>query len=451
MSDTIASIATAVGMGGIAIVRVSGEKAKDILLRVFQRQNTKRAMKSHQLTYGWVIEGQTRIDECMAVYMKAPHTYTTEDVVELQCHGGQITAQRVLDVVLKNGARLAEPGEFTKRAFLGGRIDLMQAESVMGLIGAQTERAAQASLQQMGGYLSGRIHALQTQLLDTIAYIEAYLDYPDEDIEPLTADRAANETLLVKQDLEEALKNARAGRMLSGGVHVVLAGSPNTGKSSLLNCLLREKRAIVTSIAGTTRDVLREDMNLNGLPVQLVDTAGLREAADEVERIGIDRARQEVEQADVVLMVVDSARALDEEEKALLHKGGIPLVAALNKSDLTSVVTAEELKTLAPDAVVVQTSALTGEGVEALRETLYQTALCGASPEEAYLSNERHIQAARTAVQALDRALEALQGYTMDCAALDLRAAWESLGTITGENATEDVVDRIFAKFCLGK
>ena len=321
----------------------------------------------------------------------------------------------------------------------------------MDRISARTERAAQASLQQMGGYLSGRIHALQSQLLDTIAYLEAYLDYPDEDIEEMTADKAILETEAVKHELEEALKNARAGRMLPGGVRIVLAGSPNTGKSSLLNALLREKRAIVTSVAGTTRDVLREDLNLNGLPVQLIDTAGLRDASDEVERIGIDRAREELEKADVVLMVVDSAREMDEEETALLKNPDITLVAALNKSDLTAAVTAEMLKALNPNAVIVSTSALTGEGVEDLRKTLYDTALRGASPEEAYLTGERHIQAAKTAVEALERALYALGGYTMDCAALDLRAAWESLGSITGENTTEDVVDRIFAKFCLGK
>ena len=259
------------------------------------------------------------------------------------------------------------------------------------------------------------------------------------------------ETEAVKQELEVALKNARAGRMLTGGVRIVLAGSPNTGKSSLLNALLREKRAIVTSVAGTSRDVLREDLNLNGLPVQLIDTAGLRDSADEVERIGIDRAREELDKADVVLMVVDSARALDDEEKALLSKSGKTPVIALNKSDLETVVTVEELKELSADAVIVHTSALTGEGVDDLRKALYDTALHGASPEEAYLTGERHIQAAKNAVEALYRALDALQTFTMDCAALDLRAAWESLGSITGENATEDVVDRIFAKFCLGK
>lgn len=449
--DTIASIATAVGSAGVAIIRISGEESKDVLSRVFTPKHTKRAMEPQRLMYGWVMEDGQRVDECMAVYMKAPYTYTTEDVCEIHCHGGQVTAQRVLSVVLKNGARLAEPGEFTKRAFLGGRIDLAQAESVMDLIGARTERAAQASLQQMGGYLSDRIHALQSQLLDTIAYIEAYLDYPDEDIEEITADKAAMETEAVKQELEVALKNARAGRMLTGGVRIVLAGSPNTGKSSLLNALLREKRAIVTSVAGTTRDVLREDLNLNGLPVQLIDTAGLRDSADEVERIGIDRAREELDKADVVLMVVDSARALDDEEKALLSKSGKTPVIALNKSDLETVVTVEELKELSADAVIVHTSALTGEGVDDLRKALYDTALHGASPEEAYLTGERHIQAAKTAVEALYRALDALQTFTMDCAALDLRAAWESLGSITGENTTEDVVDRIFAKFCLGK
>lgn len=403
------------------------------------------------LTYGWAMDGRTRIDECMAVYMEAPHTYTTEDVAEIQCHGGRVTAQRVLDAVLRSGARLAHPGEFTKRAFLGGRIDLAQAESVMDLIGARTERAAQASLQQMGGYLSGRIHALQDALLDTIAYIEAYLDYPDEDIEPLTAERAAKQTAQVKKELEAALRNARAGRMLTGGVRIVLAGSPNTGKSSLLNCLLREQRAIVTAMAGTTRDVLREELNLNGLPVQLIDTAGLRTADDEVERIGIDRAREEVDRADVVLMVVDSARSLDEEERALLRREGIPLVIALNKKDLDAVTSQEELHLLAPGAAIVRTCAVTGDGVDTLRQALYDTALRGTSPEEAYLTSERHIEAARESVKALQSALGALESATMDCAALDLRAAWEALGTITGQNATEDVVDRIFQKFCLGK
>lgn len=408
-------------------------------------------MKSRMLAYGWAMDGRTRIDECMAVYMEAPHTYTTEDVAEIQCHGGRVTAQRVLDAVLRSGARLAQPGEFTKRAFLGGRIDLAQAESVMDLIGARTERAAQASLQQMGGYLSGRIHALQDALLDTIAYIEAYLDYPDEDIEPLTAERAAQQAAQVKKELEAALRNARAGRMLTGGVRIVLAGSPNTGKSSLLNCLLREQRAIVTAMAGTTRDVLREELNLNGLPVQLIDTAGLRTADDEVERIGIDRAREEVDRADVVLMVVDSARSLDEEERALLRREGIPLVIALNKKDLDAVTSQEELHLLAPGAAIVRTCAVTGDGVDTLRQALYDTALRGTSPEEAYLTSERHIEAARESVKALQSALGALESATMDCAALDLRAAWEALGTITGQNATEDVVDRIFQKFCLGK
>lgn len=448
--DTIASIATAVGMGGIAIVRVSGPQAKDILSRVFV-PHTKRTLQSHRLTYGWVEEEGRRIDECMAVYMKAPHTYTTEDVVELQCHGGSVTAQQVLHAVLDAGARLAEPGEFTKRAFLGGRIDLMQAESVMGLIGARTERAAQACMQQMGGYLSQRIHSLQSALLDTVAYLEAYLDYPDEDIEPLTANTARGQVEAVRAELQSALDNARFGRMLSGGVRIVLAGSPNTGKSSLLNCLLREQRAIVTDIAGTTRDVLREDLDLNGLPVQLIDTAGLRASHDEVERIGIDRAREELARADVTLMVVDSARELDEEEKAILAQGGPALVVALNKTDLPAKLTEDLLHSLSPRAVIVRTSARTGDGVEDLRRTLYETALRGASPEEAYLTSERHVQSAQSAVQALDRALEALDGLTLDCAALDLRAAWEALGAITGECATEDVVDRIFAKFCLGK
>ena len=435
--DTIASIATAVGAGGIAVIRISGPEAKSVLSRVFA-PHVPQKMSSRMLTYGYVMENGQKVDECMAVWMRAPHTYTTEDVAEIQCHGGQVTAQRVLDVVLRSGARLAEPGEFTKRAFFGGRIDLTQAEGVMDLISARTERAARAGLQQMGGYLSERIHALQSELLDTIAYIEAYLDYPDEDIEPLTAEKAAQQARAVQKELESALKNARAGRMLSGGVRIVLAGSPNTGKSSLLNGLLREQRAIVTATAGTTRDVL-------------TDTAGLREASDEVERIGIDRAREELRGADVVLLVIDRSRPLGEEEKALLGQSGAPLVVALNKSDLDAVTTDAEVHKLSPQAKIVDTCAKTGEGVETLRQTLYETALRGASPEEAYLTNERHIQAARTAAEAIGRALDALNTHTLDCAALDLRAAWEALGAITGENTTEDIVDRIFAKFCLGK
>lgn len=454
MEDTIASIATAVGLGGIAIIRVSGPKAKDVLSRVFRPHRTNCAMPSHRLTYGDVYDGERRVDECMAVYMKGPHTYTTEDVAELQCHGGAVTAQEVLDAVLRAGARLAEPGEFTKRAFLGGRIDLAQAESVMDLISARTFRAAHASLQQMGGYLSRRIHELQNQLLDTIAYIEATLDYPDEDIEPLTAQRASQEAEAVRRELEEAVRNARAGKMLSAGVRIVLAGSPNTGKSSLLNCLLREQRAIVTDIAGTTRDVLREDLDLFGLPVQISDTAGLRSAEDAVERAGIDRAREELRRADVALLVLDSARELLPEERALLRETQIPLVVALNKTDLNMRTGVEDVRAAlqGTQAFAIQlTSARTGEGIEELRHALYEAALRGASPEEAYLTNERHVQAAKEALRALESALAALQDRTLDCAALDLRAAWEALGAITGESATEDVIDRIFEKFCFGK
>ena len=454
MEDTIASIATAVGLGGIAIIRVSGPRAKDILSRVFRPHRANRAMTSHRLTYGEVWEGERRVDECMAVYMKAPHTYTTEDVVEFQCHGGAVTAQEVLAAVLRAGARLAEPGEFTKRAFLGGRIDLAQAESVMDLISARTARAAHASLQQMDGYLSRRIHALQDKLLDTIAYLEATLDYPDEDIEPLTARRAAEEARAVQTALQEAVRNARAGRLLSAGVRIVLAGSPNTGKSSLLNCLLREQRAIVTDVAGTTRDVLREELDLFGLPVQLSDTAGLRSAEDAVERIGIDRAREELRRADVALLVLDSARELTPEERSLLRETSVPLVVALNKTDLNARTGVEDVRAALQGAqafAILLTSAVTGEGIEDLRRALYEAALRGASPEEAYLTNERHVHAAKDALAALESAVTALEDRTLDCAALDLRAAWEALGAITGESATEDVIDRIFEKFCLGK
>ncbi len=452
MEDTIASIATATGLGGIAVIRISGKGARDVLSRVFRPRRTSCRLVPRRLTYGEVYDGEERLDECMAVFLPAPHTYTTEDVAEIQCHGGSVTAQSVLRAALRAGARLAEPGEFTKRAFLGGRIDLAQAESVMDLISARTERAAKASLRQMDGYLSRRVQALQDKLLDTVAYIEATLDYPDEDIEPLTARRAIEEAEGVRDALAEALRNARAGQMLQNGVRIVLIGSPNTGKSSLLNALLREQRAIVTDIAGTTRDVLREDLDLFGLPVRLSDTAGLRETEDAVERIGVDRARAEMRGADVVLLVLDGARQLTEEERALLRETEAPLVVALNKADLPPQTDEAQARAVLPaGARLLRTSARTGEGVEALRRALYETALRGAAPEEAYLTSERHVQAVREALAALESALQALRTLTLDCAALDLRAAWEALGAITGATATEDVIDRIFARFCLGK
>lgn len=448
--DTIASIATASGLSGIAIIRISGDNARAVLQKVF-RPKSGKPLKNRYLTYGTAYLNDIPIDECMAVFMPAPHTYTTEDVAEIQCHGGAVTANSVLSAVLQSGARLAQPGEFTKRAFLGGRIDLSQAESVMDLISARTQEAAKSGLRQMEGFLSKRIHALQSQLLDTIAYLEAYLDYPDEDIEDLTAEKARGEVQAVQTELQNALKNAKAGKMLSNGVRIVLCGSPNTGKSSLLNALLREQRAIVTDVPGTTRDVLREQLNLNGLPVQLIDTAGLRLSSDTVERIGIDLARREVDEADVVLLVLDSTRIPDEEEKALLLQEDLPLVVAFNKSDLAPVFDVKQLEDMNPSAKIVVTSAKFGDGIDALRDTLYETALSGASPEDAYLTNERHIEAVRNALSSLESSLSALSTLTLDCAALDLRDAWEALGSITGENTTEDVIDRIFAKFCLGK
>lgn len=400
--DTIASIATAVGAGGIAVIRISGPEAKSILSRVFA-PHVPQKMSSRMLTYGYVMENGQKVDECMAVWMRAPHTYTTEDVAEIQCHGGQVTAQRVLDVVLRSGARLAEPGEFTKRAFFGGRIDLTQAEGVMDLISARTERAARAGLQQMGGYLSERIHALQSELLDTIAYIEAYLDYPDEDIEPLTAEKARTAGKSRPERTGKRPEKRTGGQNAQRRRAHRVSGQPEHGQ------ILAAQRAAEGTACHRYRHGRHHARRAarraepERPAVQLTDTAGLREASDEVERIGIDRAREELRGADVVLLVIDRSRPLGEEEKALLGQPGAPLVVALNKSDLDAVTTDAEVHKLSPQAKIVDTCAKTGEGVEKLRQTLYETALRGASPEEAYLTNERHIQAARTAAEAIGR------------------------------------------------
>lgn len=439
-SDTIAALATAPGTGGIAIVRVSGPDSERLLKTLF---TPARDFESHRLYYGHAVyQGQT-LDECMAVLMRAPKTYTREDVAEFHLHGGAYAADAVLSALYALGARPAEPGEFTRRAFLNGRIDLSRAEAVMRLISAESNRAARAALRQLSGGADSFIQKAQADLLSILSGVAAALDYPEE----ISFEEAAGEMASAALALADTLDNAcdeRGARILENGLEAVLCGRPNVGKSSLLNALARQERAIVTDLPGTTRDVIRADVRLNGLLVHLSDTAGLREDADTVERIGVDRARKTIRGADVVLAVLDASRPLAPEDEALLRDTeGAPRVIVLNKCDLSPVLRPADFE----NAVAV--SAVTGEGMAALEEKI---AAYGANAGQSALTQARHMALARQAADALRRAAACAQaGEAIDIAAVELHEALHLLGRVTGEEVDEKLLDDIFSNFCVGK
>ncbi len=449
-NNTIAAIATPTGMGGIAIVRVSGDRAEDILKALFIPAKPRECFESHRLMYGRAVgEGGATLDECMAVLMRAPSSYTREDVAEIHCHGGGVSAGAVLERALALGARMALPGEFTKRAFLNGRIDLSRAEAVMQLIGAQGAAAARASVRQLEGGVSGFVRDVSQRLTGVLALIEASTDFPDE----VEEEAAAADVVERLEDVLGELRarcDERSARVLREGASIVLAGRPNVGKSSLMNALLDQERAIVTEIPGTTRDVLTERITLGGVVAELSDTAGRRSTDDPIERIGVDRALRAAESADVVLIVLDAAEALDASDVELLQKADERAVICLNKSDLAPVLCAQDIRKHT-DAKILEISAQTGQGIEALIAELTRRV----APDEeggGTLTVRRHIELARTAADSLERAVDAVRGaLPLDTAAIDIRLALASLSEITGENATEAVIDRVFRDFCVGK
>ena len=451
--DTIVAPATAPGEGGIAIVRVSGARAQEVLAALFRAADgvPVSAWPSHRLTYGRVVDGEAAIDEAMAVVLRAPRSYTREDVAEVHCHGGAWVVREVLRLALVAGARPAEPGEFTRRAFLHGRIDLAQAEAVMALIGAEGAQAARTALRQMQGNVSRRVAQARAEAVRLLAGAEAALDFPDEVDEAEAAGSLGQDARALAHALRAAC-DARGGKLLREGLDVVIAGRPNAGKSTLLNALLGEERAIVTEVPGTTRDLLTERIVLDGLVLQLTDTAGLRESGDRVEAEGIARAQAALARADVQLIVLDASEPLDAQDAALLRAPSeVPRIVALNKGDLPACLRAAEVSALAAGAQVLSVTASTGEGLAALRGALRAQA---AQPEraEGALTQARHIAAAARAADALEAAADALAaGIPLDLAAIDLRAALRALGEITGEEATEDVLDAVFSAFCVGK
>lgn len=455
--DTIAAISTPPGEGAISIVRMSGEEAVSIAQKVFSGKDLTQA-KSHTINYGHIVDPKTHeeIDEVMVSLMLAPKTFTREDVVEINCHGGIVATNRILQLLLVNGARLAEPGEFTKRAFLHGRIDLTQAESVMDLIRAKTDRSMKIALNQLDGNLSHLIDSLRKDILDVLAQVEVNIDYPEyDDVEEMTTKLLREKAIEIKQRIEQLLKTASQGKIMREGLATALVGRPNVGKSSLLNHLLHEDKAIVTDVAGTTRDVIEEYVNVSGVPLKLIDTAGIRETEDKVEKIGVERSKKAIEQSDLVLLVLNAAESLTKEDLELIRlTNDKKRIIILNKTDLEEKLDRKELAKVSENAPVYATSILKNEGVEALEEAISKLFFNGIenSQSTVMVTNARHIALLKKAQNSLDSVLEGISsGMPVDLVQIDMTEAWNLLGEITGESYEDELLDQLFSQFCLGK
>lgn len=454
-TDTIAAIASGLSHGGIGIIRISGSEAIDVADRiVHMKGKTLRDVSTHTVQYGFVYDEKNKLDEAIILVMKAPHSYTAEDVVEIQCHGGPLVMKRILEAVIRHGARLAEAGEFTRRAFLNGRIDLSQAEAVMGIIQAENEYARDASLRQLQGDVSRKIRALREQMLHEMAYIEAALDDPEHlSLDGYAAEIEEKLEIILSQ-IQELIRTAENGKILTEGIRTVILGRPNAGKSSLLNRLLGEERAIVTDIAGTTRDTLEERIQLGGFTLRLIDTAGLRSTENPIEKIGVERAREQARQADLLLYVIDSSQRLEEIDQEILellqeHRSLI----LLNKMDLPSVIEKEELERMTGQPVLLL-SAREGTGIEELKtaiEDLFDLGEIGKN-QQVTITNLRHKEALEEARESLLLVKQSIEsGMPEDLYTIDLMNAYESLGRIIGEAVEEDLIDKIFKEFCMGK
>lgn len=457
--DTIAAISTPPGEGGIGIVRISGDEALDIADRVYQLgKKTLKNQKTHTIHYGHIVNPKTeeQIDEVMVTIMKAPKTYTREDIVEINTHGGVLAVNQVLQTVLHNGARLAEPGEFTKRAFLNGRIDLSQAEAVMDVIRAKTDKAMHMAVTQLDGNLSRLIRNLRQEILNTLAQVEVNIDYPEyDDVEEMTSQLLVEKAKQVKEQVKELLETASQGKILREGLATAIIGRPNVGKSSLLNTLIKEEKAIVTEIAGTTRDVVEEYVSVKGVPLRLIDTAGIRETEDIVERIGVERSRKALAEADLILLVFNQNEALTAEDKLLIqatdehHR-----IIILNKMDLENHLDLEELKQLVNPESIVPTSIVTQDGLNDLEAKIADLFFSGKTGERdaTYVSNIRHIALLNEAVDAFDDVIEGIEtGMPVDLVQIDMTRAWDLLGEITGDSVQDELITQLFSQFCLGK
>ena len=456
--DTITALVTAVGESSVGIIRISGPEATSIANKICKGKTDFLTAESHTVHYGYVYDYKQdkKVDEAIFLLMRGPRSFTGEDVVEVQCHGGMVVLKQVLQLILLSGARLAEQGEFSKRAFLNGRLDLAQAESIMDIVQAKTERGVDLALSQLQGSLSGMVKELRADLLELVAFIQADIDYPDDDIERLTPDEFQSRVANLKEKIASVLENAQKGKMIRDGLRVVIAGKPNVGKSSLLNALLGHERAIVTDIPGTTRDVIEEYINLNGIPLKIVDTAGIRETDNVVEQIGVDKAQQFVKNADLVLYVVDAVQGLTDEDREMLAEiKNQHVIYLMNKSDVGITDEARvDFANAIGGAPVLEISAREKLGLDQLEQSIMDLFFSGTLEvqNDIMVTNVRHIQILEESAAHMEGFLTGLSlGMSVDFLVIDLQNAWEKLGKITGETVEEDLLDQIFSKFCLGK
>lgn len=456
MSDTIAAISTAIGEAGIGIVRMSGKDALKIGKSIFKGAKVENVeIENRKLTYGHIVDNGQILDEVLIAFMKEPYTYTRENMVEIYCHGGIIPVRKILELLLNSGARLAEAGEFTKRAFLNGRLDLSQAEAVIDIIKSKTDKSYEVSLNQLEGSLSRKIQEIRELLLSMIAHIEVSIDYPEEDIEEVTYEDLERDSIIVKEKIETLLSTADRGKILRDGLNTVILGKPNVGKSSLLNAILRENRAIVTDIPGTTRDIIEEYVNIDGIPLKIIDTAGIRDTDDIIEKIGVDKAKSIVEDADLIIAIFDISRELSDEDMKIIDlikdKKSIIL---LNKTDLPNKYDEDYFKNYIKDMQIISTSITTGIGLDLLEDSIRKMFYAGELKikSEAIVTNLRHKNQLEKSLKDIVNVLNDLSAQVpLDCLEVDLKNCWENLGEISGDAVGEDILDKIFSEFCIGK
>ncbi|CXK26964.1 tRNA (5-carboxymethylaminomethyl-2-thiouridylate) synthase [Staphylococcus aureus] len=456
--DTITSISTPMGEGAIGIVRLSGPQAVEIADILYKGKHLLNDVPSHTINYGHIIDPESKevVEEVMVSVLRAPKTFTREDIIEINCHGGILTINRVLELTMTYGARMAEPGEFTKRAFLNGRIDLSQAEAVMDFIRSKTDRASKVAMNQIEGRLSDLIKKQRQSILEILAQVEVNIDYPEyDDVEDATTEFLLEQSKEIKQEINRLLDTGAQGKMMREGLSTVIVGKPNVGKSSMLNNLIQDNKAIVTEVAGTTRDVLEEYVNVRGVPLRLVDTAGIRETEDIVEKIGVERSRKALSQADLILFVLNNNEALTQEDYTLYEVvKNEDVIVIVNKMDLEQNIDINEVKDMIGDTPLIQTSMLKQEGIDELEIQIRDLFFGGEvqNQDMTYVSNSRHISLLKQARQTIQDAIDAAEsGVPMDMVQIDLTRTWEILGEIIGETASDELIDQLFSQFCLGK
>ena len=456
--DTITSISTPMGEGAIGIVRLSGPEAVEIGDKLYKGKKKLKDVPSHTINYGHIIDPETDevVEEVMISVLRAPKTFTREDIIEINCHGGILTINRILELTMTHGARMAEPGEYTKRAFLNGRIDLSQAEAVMDFIRSKTDRASKVAMNQIEGRLSDLIKRQRQSILEILAQVEVNIDYPEyDDVEDATTEFLLAQSKKIKNEIDQLLETGTQGKIMREGLSTVIVGKPNVGKSSMLNNLIQDNKAIVTEVAGTTRDVLEEYVNVRGVPLRLVDTAGIRDTEDIVEKIGVERSRKALSEADLILFVLNNNEPLTEEDRTLYEViKNEDAIVIVNKTDLERQLDIEEVKTMIGDTPLIQTSMLKQEGIDELELQIRDLFFGGEvqNQDMTYVSNSRHISLLKQARQTIQDAIDAAEaGIPMDMVQIDLTRTWELLGEIIGESANDELINQLFSQFCLGK